>query len=173
MDGERSHDDHDAARENCDLVPDVGSGGLMLTTILDQIAVIATWRGLATAGIEMSPPPSLRAKKRHPNTKISPQNPMPESTFFRGLQPPKFFVFGAAFSLQNVGKLRTQRILKGGEGGRKKIFVLDFFGCFFRSLIPELKLQKRLSRRRKAYHLYPSTVVWQTEKRKADSRAGS
>ena len=24
--------------------------------------------------------------------------------------------------------------MKGGEGGRKKIFVLDFFGCFFRSL---------------------------------------
>ena len=33
--------------------------------------------------------------------------------------------------LWNVGKTQTQRILKGGEGGQKKIFVLDFFGCFF------------------------------------------
>ena len=27
--------------------------------------------------------------------------------------------------------MQTQRILKGGDGGQKKIFVLDFFGCFF------------------------------------------
>ena len=41
-----------------------------------------------------------QGQKRHPNTKISPQNPMPESTFFRGLQPPKFFVFGLRFPFE-------------------------------------------------------------------------
>ena len=34
--------------------------------------------------------------------------------------------------------MQTQRILKGGEGGEKHIFVLDFFG-FFLLFTPPLK----------------------------------
>ena len=50
-----------------------------------------------------------RAKKRHPNTKISPKNPMPESTFL-GAFNPEILCFRAAFSLLNLGKTQTQRI---------------------------------------------------------------
>ena len=61
---------------------------------------------------------------------------MPESTFFfwggGGFQPPKFFVLGLCFLF--VGKMQTQRISKGGDGGAENIFVLDLFGRFFRLL---------------------------------------
>ena len=41
---------------------------------------------------------NFRAKKT-PEHKDFTKNPLPESTFFRGLQPLKFFVFGLFFSL--------------------------------------------------------------------------
>ena len=72
--------------------------------------------------------------KRTPKHKDSTKNLKPESTFFRGLQPLKFFVFGLCFLFEKCRKMQTQRILKVGRGGQKKIFVLDFFGCFFLSL---------------------------------------
>ena len=48
-------------------------------------------------------------------------------------------MFGLRFSLRNSGKTQTQRILKGGEGRRKKIFCVRFFGCVFRSLKKDLQ----------------------------------
>ena len=79
-------------------------------------------------------PEDFQGQKRHPNTKISPQNPMPESTFVRGLPPPKFSVFGLRFPFEMLEKHKHKEFWRGARGGRKKIFVLDFLGCFFRSL---------------------------------------
>ena len=36
-----------------------------------------------------------------------------------------------SFFSSKCRKAQTQRILKGGEQGKKQIFVSDFFGCFF------------------------------------------
>ena len=58
---------------------------------------------------------------------------MPESAFFRGLQPLKFFVFGLFFSLKCRKNANTKNF-EGGEGGKKQIFVWNFFGCFFFAL---------------------------------------
>ena len=73
---------------------------------------------------------------------------MLESTFFRGLQPLKFFGFGLCFSLKNVGKTQTQRILKGGEGGRKTNLGVGFLWVFFcRSLWNSQKSHQKSSLR--------------------------
>ena len=71
--------------------------------------------------------------KKTPKHKDFTKNPMPESTLFRGLEPPKFFVSGLCFLFENVGKTQTQRILKGGEGGggRKKNLCVRFLWMFF------------------------------------------
>ena len=71
--------------------------------------------------------PFNQGRKKTPKHKDFTKNPMPESTFFRSLQAPKFFVFGLCFLSLKCRKMQTQRVLKGG----RKNFVLDSFGCFF------------------------------------------
>ena len=77
--------------------------------------------------------PVFRAENRNPTTKISPRIPCLNPPSFRGLQGVNFFVFGLFFSLKCRKNAHTKNF-EGGEGGGKQIFVLDFFGCFFRSL---------------------------------------
>ena len=52
---------------------------------------------------------------------------MPESTFFRGLQPPKFFVFGLCFLFEMQEKHKH----KGGRGGQKKNLCVGFLWVSF------------------------------------------
>ena len=76
-------------------------------------------------------PPSYQGRKRHPNTKISPRIPCPNSPFLVAFNLRNSLYSGCVFSLKCRNNANTPRILKGGEGGQKKIFVSDFFGCFF------------------------------------------
>ena len=59
---------------------------------------------------------------------------MPESTFLGAFNPRKSLCSGCVFSLKCRKNANTKNF-EGGRGGQKKIFVLDFFGCFFRSLV--------------------------------------
>ena len=53
--------------------------------------------------------------------------------FLGAFNPRNSLCSGCVFSLKCRKNANTKN-LKGGDGGQKKIFVLDFFGCFFRSL---------------------------------------
>ena len=72
----------------------------------------------------------LSGPKRHPNTKISPRIACLNPPSFRGLHPLKVFVFGLFFSLKCRKNANTNNF-EGGRAGKKQIFVLDFFACFF------------------------------------------
>ena len=73
----------------------------------------------------------IQGRERHANTKISPRIPCLNPPCFRGLLTPEnSLAFGRSFSFK-CRKNANTKILKGGEGGQTKIFVLDFFGCLF------------------------------------------
>ena len=58
---------------------------------------------------------------------------MPESAFFRGLQPLKFFVFGLFFSLKCRKNANTKNF-EGGGGGEKTNLCVEFLWVFFFAL---------------------------------------
>ena len=82
----------------------------------------------------------FRAEKT-PKRKDFTKNPMPESTFLGAFNPWNSLCSGC-FSLWHVGKTQTQRILKRGEGGKKKslcwISLGVFSALYFCSVLAEL-----------------------------------
>ena len=74
--------------------------------------------------------PNIQGQKRHPNTKISPQNPMPESTFFRAFNPRNSLCSGCVFPSKCRKNANTKNF-EGGRGGQKKKLCVRFLWVFF------------------------------------------